>query len=145
MKELTIVWNSPRTSAWEATWVEYLFRNIPHTTIENLDHSLFIDNSVIVDAICRAPYHNDYINKLASMNYKFGLVHLTDESTRDNIDSYKQSKFVLRNYYREGMPNNVVHIPLGWNDNFTDHSDNHPASQRKFLWSYVGELSLIHI
>lgn len=139
MNELTIVWNRARSASWESTWIEYLFRNIPHQTIENLDHGQFIDNSVIVDSICWAPYHNNYCDQLKAKGYKFGIIHLTDESTRDNIDSYRHAEFVLRNYYREEMPSNVLHIPLGYNDNFTDVKDNLPISERTWIWSYVGE------
>lgn len=139
MNELTIVWNRARSASWESTWIEYLFRNIPHRTIENLDHTQYIDNSVIVDSICWAPYHNQYCQEMSQRGYKFGIVHLTDETTRDNIDSYQLAKFVLRNYYRDGMPSHVLHIPLGYNDNFTDLDTNPPAGQRKHLWSYVGE------
>ena len=140
MQELTIVWQRARKSAWESSWIEYLFRNIPHTTIENLDHTQFIDNSVIVEAICWAPYHNAYIDEMAKRGLKFGMIHLTDESTKDNIDSYRHCRFVLRNYYRgEGLGDNVMHIPLGWNDGVTDVADNLPSAQRKNTWGYVGE------
>jgi hypothetical protein len=139
MNKLTIVWNRARSASWESTWIEYLFRNIPHKTIENLDHTQFIDNSIIVDSICWAPYHNQYCQEMHNRGYKFGIIHLTDESTRDNIDSYQHAKFVLRNYYREGTLNKVLHIPLGYNDNFADLTDNPTAKERKYIWSYVGE------
>lgn len=139
MNNITLVWNRARSASWESTWIEYLFRNIPHTTIENLDHSQFIDNSVIVDSICWAPYHNQYCKDLYNRGYNFGIIHLTDETTRDNIDSYQYARFVLRNYYRENVPLNVMHLPLGYNDNFTDVLDNPSAKDRKYTWSYVGE------
>lgn len=139
MKEITIVWQRAKKNSWEDTWIEYLFRNIPHTTIENLDHTQFIDNCVLVEAICWAPYHNSYVEQLAAKGYNFGLVHLTDESTRDNIDSYRHCKFVLRNYYRGHIADNVMHIPLGWNDGFIDVSSNDSVFGRKNVWSFVGE------
>ena len=139
MNELTIVWNRARSASWESTWIEYLFRNIPHKTIENLDRSQFIDNSIIVESICWAPYHNQYCQDLHDRGLKFGIIHLTDESTRDNIDSYQHAEFVLRNYYREGLSEKVLNIPLGYNDNFTDLTDNPSSRERKYLWSYVGE------
>jgi hypothetical protein len=138
MQELTIVWQRARSSVWEDEWVEYLFKDIPHKTIENLDHTQFIDNSVIVDAICWAPYHNAYINTLASKGYKFGMVHLTDESTQDDISSYDKCKFVLRNYYRGPMPEHVMHIPLGWNTGFTDYVQDKTSSARQYTWAFVG-------
>lgn len=137
-KELTIVWQRARDSVWEEEWVEYLFQNIPHKTIENLNHDLFIDNSVIVDAICWAPYHNKYIAELKSKGYKFGLVHLTDESRGDDISSYNDCRFVLRNYYRDNVPNNVMHVPLGWNTGFTKTKGDLSSFNRTNLWGFVG-------
>ena len=137
MQELTIVWQRARSSVWEDEWVEYLFRNIPHKTIENLNHDQFIDNSVIVDAICWAPYHNAYITEMKQRGLKFGLVHLTDESTGDDISSYADCKFVLRNYYRGPMPEHVITIPLGYNTGFTEPTDNPPSDLRRYVWSCV--------
>lgn len=138
MQELTIVWQRARSGVWEDEWVEYLFKDIPHRTIENLDHTLFIDNSVIVDALCWAPYHNAYIAEMTKRGLNFGLVHLTDEDCTVDISSYADCKFVLRNYYRGPMPEHVMNIPLGYNTGFTAHTENPPAAQRKFVWSCVG-------
>jgi hypothetical protein len=137
MEKLTIVWQRARSSVWEDGWIEYLFRNIPHDTVENLDHNTYIDNSVIVDALCWAPYHNDYIAEMTARNYNFGLIHLTDEDCKTDISSYNQCKFVLRNYYRGPMPEHVMNIPLGWNTGFTDFCNNKSSSDRKFVWACV--------
>jgi hypothetical protein len=139
MKELTIVWQCAKQHMWEAEWIEYLFRNIPHRTIENLDHSLFIDNSVIVDALCGAPYHNAYIAEMTKRNLNFGMIHLVDENLASDISSYEDCKFVLRNYYRGPMPDHVITIPLGYNAGFTEHTENPPAKQREFTWACVVE------
>jgi hypothetical protein len=76
---------------------------------------------------------------MAARGYKFGLIHLSDETTRDNIDSYKHCRFVLRNYFRGTIADNVLHIPLGWNDGFTDATENDPITNRKNVWCFVGE------
>jgi hypothetical protein len=137
MQELTLIWQRARDSVWEDEWVEYLFRNIPHRTIENLNHDQYIDNSVIVDALCWAPYHNDYVKEMKQRGLKFGLVHLTDEDCTVDISSYADCKFVLRIYYRGSMPDHVMNIPLGYNTGFTAYTDNPPSNQRKFIWACV--------
>lgn len=137
MQELTIVWQRARSSVWEDEWIEYLFQHIPHKTIENLDHNQYIDNSVIVDALCWAPYHNDYIQELKRRGYRFGLIHLTDEDCRVDISTYNDCKFVLRNYYRGPMPDHVMNIPLGYNTGFTKHTDNPSFLGRKYTWACV--------
>jgi hypothetical protein len=137
MKPITLVWQRSRDTLWESDWIEYLFQNIPHTTIENLDHSQYIDNSVIIESICWAPYHNSYIDTMTGLGLNFGLIHLTDENSSVDNSSYSQCKFVLRNYYRENQSSHVLQIPLGWNTGFTDISDNPLASDRKHAWSSV--------
>jgi hypothetical protein len=137
MNELTIVWQRARSSVWEDNWVEYLFRNIPHKTIENVDHTLYLDNSVIVDALCWAPYHNDYIKEMTNRGLKFGLIHLTDEGRNADISSYNDCKFVLRNYYKGLAAEHVMDIPLGWNSGFTDVTGNKTSMDRKFIWACV--------
>lgn len=134
-KEFTIVWQRSRKELWEADWVEYLFQNVPHQTIENLDHSKFIDNCILIESIWWAPYHNSYVEKLASKGYKFGLMHLSDETLQTTIDSYKHCKFVIRNYFRKGMASNVLQVPLGYISGFA--KDNFSQPSRKYTWSCV--------
>lgn len=134
---LTIVWQRSRNSVWEDEWIEYLFKDIPHRTIENLDHSQYVNNSVVVDALCWAPYHNDYIREMTARKYRFGLVHLTDEDGISDTSSYGQCRFVLRNYYRPGLGDHVLQVPLGWNTGFTQHQENPPVTNRSYTWSMV--------
>ena len=138
MEKLTIVWQRPRTEVWEDDWIEYLFRNIPHDTIEDLNHNTYLDNSVIVESIWWAPHHSKYISELHSRNYKFGLIHLSDERCCDDISSYTHCKFVMRNYYRGNLGKNVIHFPLGWNSGFTSVTTNPSAANRQHTWSFVG-------
>lgn len=138
MNKLTIIWQRPRIEVWEADWVEYLFRNIPHDTIEDINHNTFMDNSVIVESIWWAPHHMGYINELVNRKYNFGLIHLSDERCQDDISSYQHCKFVMRNYYRGIMAPNVMHFPLGWNSGFRDVSDNPATADRKHTWCFVG-------
>lgn len=135
MQELTLVWN--RTRCWEEEWIEYLFQNIPHKTIDNLDHTQFIDNSVIIESIAWAPYHNGYIAEMQRKGFKYGLMHISDEGRDNDISSYDSCRFVLRNYLRPNMPDHCKHVLLGYNTGFTKHTHNPPITGRKYMWSTI--------
>jgi hypothetical protein len=138
MSKITIVWQRPRSEVWEADWVEYLFQNIPHTTMEDVNHDTFINNSVIVESIWWAPHHRGYVSELTKRNYNFGLIHLSDERCQDDISTYQNCKFVIRNYFRGHLGTDVMHFPLGWNSGFRDVTDNPVVTDRKYTWCFVG-------
>lgn len=137
-KKLTLVWNRKMDASWQVDWIEYLFRNIPHDTVENTDHNLFYDNSIIIDTIRWAPHHNEYIYKLSEKGYKFALYDLSDELLNSPIDTYSNAMFVLRELYRPNMPDHVLHIPCGYNTGFASISDNPTSQERSYTWSFVG-------
>lgn len=135
MQELTLVWN--RTRCWEEEWIEYLFQNIPHKTIDNLDHTQYIDNSVIIESLAWAPYHNGYMAEMQRRGYRYGLIHLSDEAKSDDISSYAACKFVLRNHIKDGIPNHCRHFLLGYNTGFTKHTHNPSITERTHMWATI--------
>lgn len=141
MKEITIIWQFNRSVAWEGSWIEYLFQNIPHTTVDDWNHTKFIDNSIIVDTMGWGlqPKHIEYMKKMFHLKYSFSLVHLSDEERNSSLETYSLCKSVFRNYYRDGMPENTMSIPLGWNTGFTDVSDNPSISERTIDWAFIGQ------
>lgn len=136
-KELTIVWQRDKSGHWEYEWIEYLFQNIPHRTIDNLDHSQYIDNSILIESICWAPYHNEYCKEMKRRGLRFGIMHLTDEDSNSDASSYADCNFVVRSYYRPNMPDHVVQVPLGYNSGFNAYTDNKPIIDRPYTWSSV--------
>ena len=76
---LTIIYNFPKKLLWEADWIEYLFNDIPHKTVENIDHSMIVDNCVIIYPHFHRNYCDSYIKKLDALNISYGLIHLSDE------------------------------------------------------------------
>jgi hypothetical protein len=135
MEPITLVWN--RNDSWEEEWIEYLFQHVPHKTIYNLDHTRFIDRSVIIDSLPWAPYHNGYMAEMQRRGLSYGLIHLSDESRSDDISSYGGCKFVLRNYVRDHVPTHCRHFLLGYNTGFTKHTHNPEAYQRKYTWATI--------
>jgi hypothetical protein len=137
--KLTLVWNRKMEHTIEVDWIEDLFREIPHDVVENTeDHSLFYDNSVVIDTVRWAPHHNEYINKLIEKGYKFGICDLADESYNSPTDTYKHAMFVIRQYHKDNLPDHVLHIPCGYNKGFNSINDNPVASDRTHTWAFIG-------
>ena len=143
--ELTLVWQCDRKNVWEESWIEYLFRNIPHKTLDESSRhqTLFIDNSVIIDHMGwgTEQSHIDYMKKMESLNYSYSLIHLSDEARTSRIDSYNNCKSVIRYYYRSDVPNSDTRltIPCGWNTGFTDVTDNPSITDRSISWAFIGQ------
>lgn len=72
-----------------------------------------------------------------------GLVHLGDEHLVDDVASYAEFAFVLRNYVREGLPPGaaITWFPLGYGHMLLAGAEalRKPASVRRLLWSWSGE------
>ena len=139
MKKLTLVWNRPRDKSWEPDWIEYLFRNIPHATVENPNHDQFYENSIVIDTVRWADYHDQYCAELVKKGYEYAVIDLSDETRNSSTASYDRANFVLRNYFRPGMSEHVLHFPLGYNTGFATISDNPYASERTNTWAWVGQ------
>lgn len=139
MEKITLVWNRSRATSWEPDWIEYLFRNIPHDTVENLNHDQYWNNCVVIDTVKWADYHDSYCAELVRQGMEYAVIDLSDETRNSSTASYDSANFVLRNYYRPNMANHVLHIPLGYNTGFTTVSDNPPADKRSHVWAFVGQ------
>ena len=140
MKKLTLVWNRSKDIFWEVDWIEYLFRNIPHDTIENTDRSAYLENSIIIDSVlyCSAE-HRAYSQEMTNRGIKFGLIDIGDETRSAPTDTYTQAEFVIRHFYRDNLPGRVLHMPLGFTKGFDITSPNPKATERHLLWSFVGQ------
>lgn len=134
---IKLVWHCHRDTAWESDWLEFLFADIPHTTVVDYgqtikeDHCVFIFNSSIKNLA--------YLEQLREEGYSFGLIHLSDEWSKDSLDCYAPAKFVLRNYYKELDPK-VLNFPLGWMSGFTHDLEIKTVDERKYTWAFSGHI-----
>ena len=114
MNKITIVWQRPKNATWETDWIHWLFSDITDNIVDNLDHSLYLDNSVLIDCLVWAPYHNNYAREMRRRGLRFGLVHLTDEGSDNDISSYTDCDFVIRMFMRKCIQDYVLTIPIGY-------------------------------
>lgn len=137
MDKVTLVWQRNKDLTWETDWIQWLFSDITLEIVDNLNHSLYIGKSVLIDTLHAAPYHNDYAKEMKRRGLKFGLVHLTDEGSDNDVSSYPDCDFVVRNFYRRGMQDHVLTIPLGWTVGTRNTIGDKTANERPLNWSCI--------
>jgi hypothetical protein len=134
---ITLIWQCDYDSAWHCDWLEYLFTDIPHTTIKDPTQTQYIDRSLI---IYNATVNNDqYLNNLAAKGFQFGLIHLSDEWNKDSTDKYQLASVVMRNYYKD-LGSKVINFPLGCMNTFPYDLNPKTINQRQYTWSFSGHI-----
>jgi len=139
MNKITIVWQRPKNATWETDWIHWLFSDITDNIVDNLDHSLYLDNSVLIDCLVWAPYHNNYAREMRRRGLRFGLVHLTDEGSDNDISSYTDCDFVIRMFMRKCIQDYVLTIPIGYTSGTAMTGPDRSTYERKFDWSCIIE------
>jgi hypothetical protein len=134
---ITLIWHSNKETGWEVDWIEYLFKDIPHTSIADYDQKLEIDNSFII--YNRTAPVDEYAKRLHARGLNFGLIHVSDEWLEDSTETYQYAKVVLRNYYKDLGPN-VINFPLGWMRTFPYDLTPKTVFQRAYTWSFSGHV-----
>jgi len=139
--ELNLVWQCHH---WEEDWLtELLADNFTVNHIEDGKYATFINNSIIVISA-----HTDrqallnYFSKLINMQYKFGVIHLSDELYKSPRAYYPYAQFVFRNYWHKIFKDqkNVYAFPLGYKAGFWQHRVKAVTKleDRQYTWSFAG-------
>lgn len=142
-KPINIIWQT--NAYFEPDWLKEVFSEV--YTIEHSDGNfqLLMDNSVIIMS-----FNQDspsYFAKLQELNYKFAVVMLSDEWYQGPTYFYPHAKFVLRNYWHKMFAGqkNVYSFPLGYKNgfwlNYPDRNQLKKAAERKFTWSFAGQVT----
>ena len=141
----------------EGTWLRYLFGN-PSTFI--IDKVRFedpppTDAPIVITQRPHTPKVAAMLEKWNSYGAKFSILHLSDEYMmnpaganphyNDNVDLYDLSgcEKVLRFYQRDGLPDKVTTIPLGYHWTLHEGSQNMLLKTprlpfRSLTWSFFG-------
>jgi hypothetical protein len=142
---VSLVWQANREKAWEEDWLLELLNGVDLNIIDDGKYQTYLNNSIIVITAwqkfteCRA-----YLKKLHKMNYKFGLIVLSDERYIVPSDIYKNAAFTFRNYWHKKFlrQKNIGIFPLGYKTGFwrNDHPIIKTADQRILTWSFAGQI-----
>jgi len=144
---LKIVWATGRhyKNDWEYSWICELFKDIPVEFVNLTNMADIYENAIIVFNH-DIPYI-EYIVRYERFKIPFGLIHLSDEYTRDPIQVYDLTmcKFVLRNCYRLECAQHpkVLQFPLGYKKHFWEGGNRQDGftrsiATREYVWSFAG-------
>lgn len=143
---ISLVWQVDRQKMWEEDWIMELLTGIDVNVVDDGKYEKFIDNSIVViHAWQNFKICNKYFKKLHKLNYKFGVILLSDERYIASTDFYKYAAFVVRNYWHKDFSKhkNVSIFPLGYKTGFWQNEPItiKPAAERDFTWSFAGQIS----
>jgi hypothetical protein len=138
---LKIVWQKDPREAWESDWVRYLLSGLNCTEVVDTRHAVFSDGAIVVDSGIDA-YKRAYYFEMLKRGNRFVLFHLSDEHYSDDCTPYSFANFVLRNYWSRAHASDaaVLCVPLGMMNGFRVASQK-PAPERRYLWSFAGNLN----
>jgi hypothetical protein len=134
---IKLIWQMNRQTNWSRDWIEYIFKKVPHQTVEDHDQRLEEDRAIIVyDGTVD---NLNYIKRLHSRGKRFVLVHLADEWLLDSTEAYQYADLVLRTYYKDCGPN-VINFSTGWIKDCPTDLPNKTVFERDLIWSFFGHI-----
>jgi hypothetical protein len=146
-KRVHLIWQGGY-DGWERDWIHELFSKSPYEIEDVVDgrYEVVLDDSVVVISSPDPYRYLKYFRSFRQGNYKFGVVHISDEGYHHPTDFYAFARFVLRNYWHKQFLSNgkVITFPLGYKQQFWNNRPNKEfkkASERKYTWSFAGQVT----
>ncbi len=135
--KLSIIWQVQEPS--EREWIEEVFDGLVGEQISDGRHVIVADNSLLVDSYI-SRYPADYYEQFRGKNAF--LLHLSDEGYAGGYDRYTSFRGVFRNYWSASFrPGRVFTLPLGYCNGVRHTGPTIPASKRRYIWSFLGQLT----
>ena len=137
----TLVWQFDPKGAWERDWLHTLLAGawgneiVDNTWSRLAPVMIVVDNRLVADKV-------DYYRRAFEAGCRVILVHLSDETFRDDHSIYRYCDGVIRNYHSELLADfsRIHFIPLGYKAGFVrDGYVPKAAADRKYLWSFAGD------
>jgi len=144
--QIHVVWQIETNQMWERDWLMELLHGLEFDNIyDSGKFEQLVDNSIIVVSVPRNNKRAAYFKKLRELNYKFGVIQLSDEGYNCPTDFYADAQFVFRNYWHPQFINqkNVVMFSLGYKSGFWAGKSQPvvDCTHRKYTWSFAGEIN----
>ena len=138
---MKIIWcvKTTEEKRFSYDWLKEILRFDIEYDDSKRGYTLFEDNVYIV--WCNQEYEQGFVNYINEYNKRglnYSIVHLSDEAFEQDIEFYKISKKIIRNYYNKSYTNNynIYTFPLGYQTGVKYHSE----SLRKFQFNFIGEI-----
>lgn len=133
-RKFVAIWQSKDPHEYE--WICEIFGDLIREHVFDGRHEYVCDNALLIDAfILTTPM--SYYQKFAGRD-SF-LIHLLDENYDGGYERYRPFSAVFRKHWASAFASNRVHrLPLGYSNGFAAPDHITPASERSYLWSFVG-------
>jgi hypothetical protein len=147
MKELNLIWQTSEgdQTTFELEYTtEILFSKFQQNKFfDNKSYKTVLDNSVIIysnNSNTAEGAFLEYINKFVENNYKFYLLHFSNEDLNHNCEYYSKAQYVFRNYYDENITaKNVTFIPLGFKTGYYNKERINDCDPTKYNGVFIGQ------
>ena len=145
--QITLV-SYQKTDFPEIAWLKRLLRGCSVEVIEDLTQTKVVPDSIV---ICKrlGQLRRDLLQSIAATP-GIVLFHISDEWYLDRLEPYRCFAHVLRNYHHSALQQDgITQIPMGPSRSPKNESESRPATERRHLWCFVGNLastrrSLVH-
>jgi hypothetical protein len=139
--KINLIWQCDRARILEPDWILELLSDFDVNEVCDGNFEVYMDNSIIVTG-----KSSEYFSKLKSMDYKFGVIHISDEVYACPTDFYEHALFVFRNYWHKKFTKEkkVSFLALGYKQGFwksCSNTDIKPSSEREYTWSFAGQIA----
>lgn len=148
MNTLNLIWQThegDQTTFEQEYILNVLFNGVKHEKIfDNGSLNTVVDNSIIVYSNNSGGVSDEflnYLNKFKDNNFKFYLLHLSNEGLSHNFEYYNLANHVIRNYYRSDINlENCFFIPLGFKTGFYNENQTYRTlNDKKYNFCFIGQ------
>jgi hypothetical protein len=135
----TAIWQSPNPR--EREWIEEIFGPFFNSQVTDGKHELVLDDAILFDAFVycnNVSYYEQFRGKNAY------LVHFLDENFEGRYEEiYRSFRAVFRCHWSNAFNEKYVKkMPLGYSNGMgRAERPIGSASQRKYVWSFAGQLA----
>ena len=138
---MKLIWHAD--GLLEADWLREMLDGLVDVEIRDLGLTCFVDHSIhVVSSNWQPlPYYLDYARLLRARCEHIVLVHLSDEWYSGGYELYASFDAVVRNF-RTALAEHagILTIPEGYSNATRRDGSWKPASERRYAWSFVGEV-----
>lgn len=128
---------------WESDWIRDLLSGTFDSELDGRSRPIPSDGGkfVIVDNLLTRNAEELYRSAFTS-GARVCLIHLSDEGFKDDVSSYRWCSLVYRNYWSPLLSyvDGVKAFPLGVKKGFKVGTTVPPASERKWIWGFAGDI-----
>ena len=125
---------------WEGDWLRMILQGTYAEEAVDFDRKAVSRRMIVVDNQL-GPEKETYYRNAFENGCRICLIHLSDESFRDDLSSYRWCELVYRNYWSPLIAgfHNVRAFPLGYKIGFSTSDAPVPSTERPLVWSFAGD------